>query len=160
MTRVESAKLNCDICEIKTAIYQYAHLIDSGDLEGVARLFAAGKLVSQDEAGQVVDIVGAEAIQSLYASYIRLYEESGTPQTLHMTSNIVVAIDSDGLSASAKSYAVVFQALADFPLQPIIGVRYYDKFIKGSRGWQFQERRIDTHLVGDLSRHMTRSAIR
>lgn len=57
-------------------------------------------------------------------------------------------------SASSQAYAVVFQAVDDFPLQPIIGVRYYDKFAKSDDGWLFTERRMDSHLFGDLSRHL------
>lgn len=49
---------------------------------------------------------------------------------------------------------MVFQAVDDFPLQPIIGVRYYDKFAKSDDGWLFTERRMDSHLFGDLSRHL------
>ena len=58
------------------------------------------------------------------------------------------------LSASSQAYAVVFQAVDGFPLQPIIGVRYYDKFAKSDDGWHFTERRMDSHLFGDLSRHL------
>jgi hypothetical protein len=49
---------------------------------------------------------------------------------------------------------MVFQALEEFPLQPIIGVRYHDRFARTGAGWRFAERRIDTRLVGDLSRHL------
>jgi len=148
--------MNCDSCDIKALIYRYAQYIDAGDLEGAAALFANGKLVGADAEGRDVEIVGAAAVRALYQSYTRLYEDDGTPHTLHMTSNVVVDMTEGTTMASASSYAVVFQALQNFPLQPIIGVRYYDRFVKLSSEWQFAERRIETYLHGDLSRHLLR----
>ncbi len=78
----------------------------------------------------------------------------GSPHTMHMTSNVMVDVDEAGATASSRAYAVVFQAVDDFPLQPIIGVRYYDEFTKIEDGWHFTERQIDSHLFGDLSRHL------
>ena len=60
------------------------------------------------------------------------------------------------MSASASSYAMVFQAVDDFPLQPVIGVRYRDRFDKVGDEWRFAERRIIGQLFGDLSRHLLR----
>jgi hypothetical protein len=148
--------MSCDSCDIQALIYRYAQHIDNGDLEGAAALFANGKLVATDAEGRAVDIVGAAAVRALYQSYTRLYEDDGTPHTLHMTTNVLVDVAQDGGSASASSYAMVFQALPDFPLQPIIGVRYHDRFVKAGLAWQFAERRIETYLHGDLSRHLLR----
>lgn len=148
----------CDSCEIKNLIYRYAHDIDNGDLDAVAAMFADGKIVAVDEEGMGTDIVGAAAVLALYRSFTRIYEDNHTPHTLHMTSNVVVDVAQGAETATAKSYAMVFQALADFPLKPIIGVRYYDQFIRAEGTWRFCERRIDTHLTGDLSRHLLKSA--
>jgi len=148
--------MNCDSCDIKALIYRYAQHIDNGDLESAAALFANGKLVVTDAGGRAVEIVGAAAVRALYQSYTRLYEDDGTPHTLHMTSNVLVDMTEGATTASASSYAVVFQALQDFPLQPIIGVRYHDQFVKLGSEWQFAERRIETYLHGDLSQHLLR----
>ena len=144
--------MSCDHCAIKNLIYQYAHHIDHGDLEAVAAMFGQGRIVAVDGQGGDAHIVGAEAVLALYRSYTRIYDDNATPHTLHMTSNVLVEVEGD--RASAKSYAMVFQALDSFPLQAIIGVRYYDQFVRAGAGWRFAERRIDTHLVGDLSRHL------
>jgi hypothetical protein len=90
----------------------------------------------------------------MYSSFTRLYQDNGSPHTKHMTTNVMVDVDEAGDTASAQAYAVVFQAVDDFPLQPIIGVRYYDKFAKSEDGWHFTERQIVSHLFGDLSRHL------
>lgn len=148
----------CDSCAIKNLIYQYAHHIDSGDLDAVANMFTHGKVVAVDEEGMGTDIVGTTAIAALYRSFTRIYEDTGTPHTLHMTSNVMVDVAPDTLTASARSYAMVFQALADFPLQPIIGVHYYDRFGQTEGGWHFTERRIDTRLAGNLSRHLLKAS--
>ena len=148
--------MHCDSCDIKALIYRYAQYIDNGDLEGAAALFANGKLVATDAEGRAVDIVGAAAVRALYQSYTRLYDDDGTPHTLHMTTNVLVDVAEVETSASASSYAMVFQALPNFPLQPIIGVRYRDQFVKSGKQWQFAERRIETYLHGDLSRHLLR----
>jgi len=146
----------CNSCAIKNLIYQYAHHIDNGDLESVAAKFAEGKIVAVDQRGGETDVVGAEAVRALYRSFTRIYDDDGSPHTLHMTSNVLVDLEDGGERARARSYAVVFQALGDFPLQPIIGVRYFDTFALGAGGWRFGERRIDVRLQGDLSRHLLR----
>lgn len=148
--------MHCDSCAVKNLIYRYAHLMDDGDLDSVAAMFSDGKIVAVDGRGRETDIVGAQAVLDLYRSFTRLYEDDGSPHTLHMTTNVLVEMEEGGATAGAKSYAVVFQALPDFPLQPIIGVRYHDRFARVAGDWRFAERRIDTRLVGDLSRHLLR----
>jgi hypothetical protein len=73
-----------------------------------------------------------------------------------MTTNVLVDVKPGGERASAQSCAVVFQALEDFPLQPIIGVRYLDTFVRVGDGWRFEQRKIENWLSGDLSRHLLR----
>ena len=130
--------------------------IDRGELAAVDALFARGKIIAIDGDGNDQDIIGEAAIHVMYSAFTRLYPDSGTPHTLHMTSNVLVDLEDGGERARARSYAVVFQALGDFPLQPIIGVRYFDTFALGAGGWRFGERRIDVRLQGDLSRHLLR----
>ena len=144
----------CDSSEIKNVIYRYADLIDRGDLRAVAAMFSQGKIVAVDGDGQRSEIVGEEAVYGMYTSFTRLYQDNGSPHTKHMTTNVIVDIDKAGNTASSQAYTVVFQAVDDFSLQPIIGVRYHDKFAKSEDGWHFTERQMDSHLYGDLSRHL------
>ena len=146
--------MNCDGCEIKNLMYRYAHLLDRGDLSGMAKLFRRGRVVAVDGAGKRSEAVGEDAVLRMYRSFVRLYPETGTPRTKHMTTNVMVAVDEDGQIATADSYALVFQSLEDFPLQPIIGVRYFDSFGRDRDGWLFTERRIESDQFGDLSRHL------
>ena len=146
--------MSCDSCDIKNLIYNYAHHIDSGELEAVADMFAQGSILAGASADDVQRIEGAEAIHRMYSAFTRLYEDDGSPHTLHLTSNVVVEVEAGADSARAKCYAVVFQAVDGLALQPIIGVRYYDRFRKVNAAWQFYERRIETRLAGDLSHHL------
>ena len=148
--------MECHSCTIKNLIYRYAHHIDSGDLESVAAMFDRGKVVAMNEEGAAAEIPGAAAVLALYRAFTRIYDDDHTPHTLHMTTNVVVDVAPGEESATASSYAMVFQALADFPLQPVIGVRYYDRFSRAGGTWHFAERRIDMRLAGDLSHHLLR----
>ncbi len=148
--------MNCDCCAIKNLIYQYAHHIDNGDLDSVAAMFDAGRIIAVDAQGRETGIEGRAAVLALYQSFTRIYADNNTPHTVHMTTNVVVEVEDAGSRASATSSAVVFQAVEEFPLQPIIAVRYRDTFTRGSAGWRFEQRRIDTRLTGDLSRHLLR----
>jgi hypothetical protein len=147
----------CDSCEIKNLVYRYADQIDRGDLQGVASLLAGAALVTVDGNGVETELRGERDILGLYRAFTRLYEDDGTPRTLHMTGNVTVEVQKDGETARAQSVAVVFQALEGFPLQPIITVRYDDRFTRGDEGWRFSRRRIETRLTGDLSHHLLQS---
>jgi hypothetical protein len=149
--------MGCDSCEIRNLIYQYADYIDRGDLHSVAEMFREGRIVAAAGDGGESEIKGEEAIYGMYSAFTRIYADDGTPHTMHMTTNVIVDVDADGQGASARSYAVVMQAVDDFPLQPIIGVRYYDRFAKSGEQWRFSQRKIETLLAGDLSRHLLQS---
>lgn len=146
--------MQCDICLIKNLVYRYADLVDRGDFPAVAALLADATILTGAPGSDGAEVVGVDVVEAMYRSFARLYEDDGTPHTLHVTTNVMVDLDADGSGAGARSYAVVFQALDDFPLQPIIGVRYYDRFLNTGEEWRFAERRIESRLAGDLSRHL------
>ena len=145
---------SCDSCEITKLLYQYADYIDSGELESVAAMFAHARIIGVTaDCGESV-VEGQDSVLAMYQNFTRIYADSGTPHTLHVTTNVIVDIDESGSSASSKSYAVVFQAVDGLPLQPIIGVRYFDAFAKSDNQWRFSERKIVSTLIGDLSQHL------
>ncbi len=71
-----------------------------------------------------------------------------------MTSNVIIDFDESETSASVRSYFTVFQALPDFPLQPIVSGRYHDRFERVDGRWRFSQRKMMPELFGDMSRHM------
>jgi len=146
----------CDNCEIKNLIYQYADYVDRGDLAAVAALFRHGRVVSTQADGTESAAVGESAVLKLMSAFARIYPDDGTPHTMHMTTNAKIEVEPGGARARGQTYVIVFQAVEDFPLQPVIGVTYRDRFEKAETGWRFSERRMEARLLGDLSRHLVR----
>jgi 3-phenylpropionate/cinnamic acid dioxygenase small subunit len=140
-----------DSRQVENLIYSYAERIDNGDLEGVAALFHAAEIFS---AAHDVRRTGFDEVLEMYQTSTRLYESTATPQTKHLTTNVIIEIDEGGMEASARSYYTVIQATDSLPLQPIISGRYKDRFRKTENQWQFLSREMIVDLVGDLSAHL------
>jgi 3-phenylpropionate/cinnamic acid dioxygenase small subunit len=137
---------------IERLIATYAELVDDGDFAAVGLLLAAATFMSG--AGSVS---GRDAIEKMLVENVIVYDD-GTPRTKHVTTNLGIEVDDAGGTAVSRSYFTALQALADLPLQPIVSGRYYDRFERRDGQWRFVERRVQTDLVGDLSRHLRRSA--
>ena len=135
-----------DAEEITALIHEYAFLLDRGDLDGVAALFAHAELRSTRD-----DRVrrGAAEARTLYDPVI-LYDD-GTPRTVHQLTNVSVIVD--GEDARARSYFTVLQVTGQ-GLHPILVGEYRDRFALVDGRWRFSERVFDPRLFGDLSRHM------
>ena len=140
-----------DSRQIENLIYAYAERIDKGDLEGVAELFRNAQIVSSSHN---VKRVGYDEVLEMYQLSCRLYDETGTPQTKHLTTNVIVEIHESGEQAQARSYYTVIQATDALALQPIISGRYLDRFCKEGSIWQFSEREMIVDLIGDCSAHL------
>jgi len=139
--------------EIENLLYTYAERIDLGDLEGVADLFAHGRIAASPDATPEQSREGREQVLALYQRSARIYPD-GTPHTKHVTSNAIVEVDDAAGTGTARSYFTVFQQVDDFPLQPIIAGRYHDSFHRIDGRWWFDTRIMQVDLVGDLSRHL------
>lgn len=132
--------------QIENLMSRYCRLYDSGDFEGYAELFAGARVV-----GPLSTLNGAAEVVAYHRSNCLLYE--GSPQTRHVTTNIEIDVADDGLTAKARSYVTVYQALPDFPLQAIFVGGYNDEFVKTDGQWRFAQREAVPFFVGDLSRH-------
>ena len=86
-----------------------------------------------------------------FCEQTRLYDD-GTPRTKHVITNVNIQLDGD--SATASSYATVFQQTDVLPLQPIASGRYLDRFDARRRSWRFADRLITGFLLGDRSQHV------
>ena len=139
--------------EIENLLYTYAERIDAGDLEGVADLFAHGRIAASADAPPEQTFEGRDRVLGLYQGSTRIYHD-GSPHTKHVTSNSIIEVDEAAKAASARSYYTVFQQVEDLPLQPIISGRYHDSFHRVDGRWCFDTRIIHVDLVGDLSRHL------
>jgi len=139
-----------DYFAIQNLIYRYCDCIDRGDFAGIGRLFAHIEL---HVPALPEPVRGAAAIEAMYRQFTRVYPETGTPRTRHVTSNVI--IEPDGADAArAQSYILVHQATDTLPLQPIIGGRYFDRFERVAGAWRFSERRMQMEQFGNLSAHL------
>jgi len=130
-------------------VYGYAELIDAGDLEGVARLFATGTFGSAR--GPVRR--GTDELLAVLRRLVILYGD-GTPCTKHVVTNLVIDVDEIARTATARSYFTVLQAAETLPLQVIVAGRYEDRFACVDGAWRFSDRLVHMDLVGVVSRHL------
>jgi 3-phenylpropionate/cinnamic acid dioxygenase small subunit len=133
---------------IEKLLYLYAERMDAGDFSGVAALFVGA---AYGPAGGPM-LSGCAELETVLRSMVQLHD--GSPATKHVTTNVIVEVEADGRSATARSYFTVLQALADLPLQVIVAGRYHDRFVRDESGWRFAERVVWMDLTGDLSRHL------
>jgi 3-phenylpropionate/cinnamic acid dioxygenase small subunit len=133
--------------EIENLIARYAYLVDDGDFEGLAVLFADAEFRLNGSA----PIAGPE-VPAFARATLRTYDD-GTPRTRHVTTNLLIEVDEAAGTATGRAYFTVFQALPDFPLQPIAAGRYADRFTRRGGTWHFTARAVSTDLVGDVSHH-------
>lgn len=136
---------------IPNLLYTYAMRFDDGDFAGAAALFDRGGVVAGGSR-----IAGREAILAMWRTWVKTYD--GKPLTRHITSNPIIDLDADGLTATCQSQWTVIQAAPGFPLQIVATGRYLDHFVCDADGWHFTSREyLQTDLVGDSSAHTLQS---
>ena len=136
-------------------MFHYAECIDAADFDGIGVLFADAVITNEGFPGE---IAGREAVADLYRSTNRVHDD-GTLRTRHLTTNVIVDIDDDTDSATARSAFVVLQATADLALQPIVAGRYHDRFTRSGDTWHFAQRHILLEQVGDVHEHLHPSLV-
>lgn len=139
--------------EITNLIYTYAELLDGGDLDGVAGLFAHGRICGVENGPPETVFAGAAGVRRMYEMAIFIYED-GTPKTRHNTSNVQLHIDEAAGTARSSSYYCVTQATPDLPLQVIVTGHYQDTFHRPDGEWWFDTRTMFVDQIGDVSRHL------
>ncbi|HYV58723.1 MAG TPA: nuclear transport factor 2 family protein [Acidimicrobiia bacterium] len=144
--------LTDDVEAIRALIHRYAELIDLGELDALATLFADATWSSP---GRGTPLRGTDQVRRAYDGVL-LYE--GIPRTKHVISNVTIEIADDRSSATARSYFTVLQARPELGLQPIIAGRYHDRFERVDDAWRFADRQIIPDLIGDLSHHLRDAA--
>lgn len=140
--------------EIENLLYVYAERIDAGDLDGVAELFAHGRIHGQENGPPQTVFEGRDAVRALYEMATRIYEDTGTPKTKHLVTNAIVEVDESAGTASARSNYAVTQATEALPLQLIITGHYKDTFRRVAGAWCFDTRVMFIDQTGDLSHHL------
>lgn len=139
--------------EIQNLIYTYAERLDAGDLDGVAGLFAHGRICGIDNGPPETVFTGVTGVRRMYEMATRLYDD-GTPRTKHNTTNIQIHVDEAAGTARTSSYYCVTQATPELPLQVIVTGRYHDTFHRIDGVWWFDSRTLFVDQVGDTSHHL------
>jgi hypothetical protein len=132
--------------EIAYLIARYSHVYDSGDFDQYGELFRHGEI-----ANSTSQFTSSAALAAHHRNNTPLFD--GKPGTRHVTTNVCIDVDPGATTASAISYVTVFQAAPNLPLQAIFVGSYIDKFHKIDGKWWFKSRKVEPHLVGDLSYH-------
>lgn len=139
--------------EIENLVYRYAERIDAGDFDGVAELFAHGRICGMEDGPPESIFDGAARVRRMYETAVRRYDD-GTPKTKHFTSNVQVYVDEGSQTASGSAYYCVTQATPDLPLQVIVTGHYRDTFHRVDGDWWFDSRTMFVDQVGDTSHHL------
>jgi hypothetical protein len=142
-----------DAREIENLIYAYAERIDAGDLDGVAALFAHGRICGVEDGPPETVFEGTERVRQMYEMATRLHDD-GTPKTKHLTTNVALHVDAAAGTARGSAYYCVTQATPDLPLQIIVTGRYKDTFHRIDGNWWFDTRIMFVDQVGDTSQHL------
>ena len=143
-----------DADQIRDLLAAYCWHMDRGEFDALGALLAHAS-VGDGTAPDGPALSRADAIAALFRDGCILYD--GIPRTKHVCTNSIIEFDDD--RATSRSCFLVEQQLEDFPLQPIVGGRYHDRFERVDGEWRFTERRFFVDLVGDTSRHQ-RAALR
>jgi hypothetical protein len=130
--------------QITAIINRYCELFDTGQLDAFAAQFEHGQWHRAE--------AGAKATRQWIDEHVLLYD--GLPATKHLTTNLVVEVDEEAGTATARSYITVLQALPDFPLQPIFAGRYRDRFTRVGDQWRWVRREVIADLYGNVSHHV------
>ncbi|MDG5484980.1 nuclear transport factor 2 family protein [Mycolicibacterium gadium] len=139
--------------EIENLVYTYAERLDAGDLDGVAALFAHGRICGMEDGPPETVFVGVSRVRQMYEMATRLYED-GTPKTKHFTTNVRLEVDDAAGTAIGSAYYCVTQATPDLPLQIIVTGHYRDTFHRIDGAWWFDTRTMFVDQIGDTSHHL------
>ena len=139
--------------QIENLLYTYAERLDAGDLDGVAALFAHGRICGVEDGPPETVFTGATGVRRMYDMATRLYED-GTPKTKHLTTNVKVHVDDEAGTAQASAYYCVTQATPELPLQIIVTGHYRDTFQRIDGAWWFDTRIMYVDQIGDTSQHL------
>ncbi|ORW10969.1 nuclear transport factor 2 family protein [Mycolicibacter longobardus] len=136
---------------ITNLLYRYAELMDAGDLDSAAALFAHARIKADPEGAVILDHAG---ILQLWRGLVRIHAD-GTPRTKHVITNPILDIDEAAGTATCRSYYTVLQQTDDVALQVVAPGRYHDAFERVDGVWRFSFRDYSMFdLKGDLRDHL------
>ena len=132
---------------IRDLMMRYARHSDRSEYDAVGAMFEHGPFVST----RGLALSGA-ALAASRKRYIR--EHNGRPGTRQLTINVMIDVDEDAASASARSYYLLLQATPTLALQLIGAGRYYDRFERVAGAWRFRSSTIHLDHEGEIDQHV------
>lgn len=90
---------------------------------------------------------GREEIEQRARDIIRTNDD-GTSQTRHAITNLVIEVDDDAGTATARAYWTVFQSVPGLPQQAVLAGRYRNRFERHAGTWRFTELEATTTWSG------------
>ncbi len=134
---------------VETLIFTYAERVDLGDFDGAGELFAhGGRRFGEDG----TPLGGAALAEALRGSF-RMHD--GSPRTKHVTTNVLIDVDDEGGTATARSYFFVTLATRELLPQVIAAGRYHDAFERVAGAWRFRSRVILLDHQGEIEHHVS-----
>jgi 3-phenylpropionate/cinnamic acid dioxygenase small subunit len=132
---------------IENLLATYAELVDDGDFAGVGALLANAVFI-----GRSGPVSGAEAIQKMLEDGAAAHANGTAPITRHMITNLVIEVDEEAGTASARSYFAVLRALPGESPVIVASGRYRDRFHRYGGEWRFTEHRALVEFTGPALR--------
>jgi hypothetical protein len=130
---------------IRDLVLAYADLVGASDVEGVADLFAYGELSAT---GNPRVSRGRDQVRETYLATLGP-PGSERPHIHNVTTNLMVDVDDDEMTATCRSYFTVVRAPSGGALRVSIAGRYEDSFQRIDGIWRFARRHIIIDLMGN-----------
>lgn len=144
-----------DYFAIQRLINIYFAHVDRADFDAAGALFDRAEMI-YTATDRRINCDG-KAVADLMRSFVKLHGEDQQTLTRHHSGNII--IEPDGADkAIASCSAIIFQATAKFPLQPIAEASYCDQIVCDNGSWYFTKREMQMTMTGDMSEHLQRPA--
>jgi uncharacterized protein (TIGR02246 family) len=127
---------------IRELVLSYADLVGARDVEGLADLFADAELSAT---GNPRVSRGRDEIRETYTATLGPPGSEG-PHIHNVVTNLMIDVDEDAGTATAKSYFTVVRSQR--ALHVSIAGRYEDRFTRVDGTWRFARRHIILDLMG------------
>jgi hypothetical protein len=118
---------------VENLISSYAFLNDDADIAGLGELFAGASFTLDGTTAR-----GREEIEHRARGMIQVGGD-GTSRTRHTITNLIIEVDEDAGTATARAYWTVLSSVPGLPQQPVLAGRYQNRFERHGGTWRFAE---------------------
>ena len=123
---------------IENLISSYAYLNDDTDIAGLGDLFADATFTLDGATARGRDEVEERARDMIPVNL------DGTSRTRHHITNLIIEVDEEAGTATARAYWTVLSSARGLPQQPVLAGRYQNRFERHDGTWRFTELKATT----------------